>query len=313
MLNTKKFSGICNILLIQLSFLAFQASGGAIKGQVKNSQSQQPVKKASVQIENTEITVFTDSSGSFILDSIKPGSYNILVTHEKYESQTLNDIFISSEETKHLDIELNPPLQKLEKIVVKGNAFRKPPEMASSTKTMNFDEILRSPGALVDVQRAVQDLPSVSSGGDNTNEIIVRGGNPGENLLLMDNIEIPNPNHFADQGSGGGVVSLINPLLVKNLVFSAGAPPAMYGGKASSVLDVKLRDGNDKVILGGVDIGMAGVGFHAEGPLWNGATFMASGTKSFLDLFAHYAKTTAIPEFWGVQTKVAQTIEKHKL
>jgi hypothetical protein len=185
--------------------------------------------------------------------------------------------------------------------------------MASSTKTMNFDEILRMPGALVDVQRAVQNLPSVASAGDNTNEIIVRGGNRGENLIVMDNIELPNPNHFADQGSGGGAVSLINPLLVKGLTFSAGAPPAQYGGKASSVLDVKLRDGNSDMILGGVDIGMAGAGIHAEGPLWNGATFMASATKSYLNLFARFAATTAIPSYWGGQAKITQLIGNHRL
>ncbi len=309
---------LAKLIRLQIFFLVVSAFivpviAGKITGTVRSAQTQKLLKGVSVKIEGTDLATKTDSTGVFLFDSIQSSSYNLGFSHEKYEPLIINDVFVSAEAEKRIEAELYPPLQVLDKVIVKGKAFRKPPEMSTSTKTMSFDEILRSPGALVDVQRAVQDLPSVSSGGDNTNEIVVRGGNPGENLLLMDNIEIPNPNHFANQGSGGGVVSLVNPLLVKDLVFCAGAPPALYGGKASSVLDVKLREGNDKMVLGGVDLGMAGAGIHAEGPLWKGATFMTSGTKSFLDLFADYADTTAVPEFWGLQSKVVQNAGNNKL
>jgi hypothetical protein len=286
-------------------------SAGSIHGTIRNSQSDKPVADVMVELESTERNTFTDSSGYFAFDSVSAGSWNINCYHQKLEPLTINDIFVSGDAIKELSIEMNPSSYTLEKMVVKGHSFRKAPDMASSTKLMSFDEILRSPGALIDVQRAVQDLPSVSSAADNTNEIIVRGGTSGENLFIMDNIEIPNPNHFADQGSGGGVISLINPFLVKGLTFSAGAPPAQYGGKASSVLDVKLKDGNDKLILGGIDIGVAGVGGHVEGPLWPGCTFMASATKSFLDIVSHYSDISALPEYWGVQSKITQKMGEH--
>ncbi|MBN1759407.1 MAG: TonB-dependent receptor [Chitinispirillaceae bacterium] len=288
-------------------------AGASLSGQVRNGQNGRPVAGAMVEIEGSGRMVLSDSSGAFFFDSVAAGSINLLVFAENMEPRTLNDVFISGNAEKRIDIELNHQLVSLDTIKVRGTAFRKAPDMAASTKTMTFDEILRSPGALVDVQRAVQNLPSVSSAGDNTNEIIVRGGNRGENLVIMDNIELPNPNHFADQGSGGGVVSLINPLLVKGLTFSAGAPPAQYGGKASSVLDVKLRDGNTAIVLGGVDVGMAGAGIHMEGPLWKNASFMASATKSYLGMFAHFARTTAVPDYWGGQAKLAQKLGSHKL
>ena len=189
--------------------------------------------------------------------------------------------------------------------------------MTSSTKVISSDELLRAPGVIMDVQRVVQTLPSVTSGGDNTNEIVVRGGVPGENLFLLDNIEIPNPNHFAEQGSGGGVISLVNPLLVKGLTFNAGAPPAQYGGKASSVLDVKLRDGNSDMVLGGVDVGVAGAGVHLEGPLFSKqANFMFSATKSYLDFIAKTSfnnQVAAIPEYWGMEARVAHNTADHKI
>lgn len=288
-------------------------SAASVTGTVSNAQSGKALAGAMVEIDGSDRMVLTDSSGTFRLDSLNAGSVNLLFFAENMEPLTVNDVFISGNSVKQLDVELNPLLASLDTITVRGTAFRKAPDMAASTKTMTFDEILRSPGALVDVQRAVQNLPSVSSAGDNTNEIIVRGGNRGENLVIMDNIELPNPNHFADQGSGGGVVSLINPLLVQGLTFSAGAPPAQYGGKASSVLDVKLRDGNNTMVLGGIDIGMAGAGIHLEGPLWNNATFMASATKSYLGMFARFAQTTAVPDYWGGQAKLSQKLGMHKL
>lgn len=301
------------ISLLVLSAGYSAAANTAVNGIIRSSQTQKPVEGVKVSVIGTELTVHTDSTGLFRFDSLPLNTINLLFTHDKYEPYTLNDAYAFVNNAGVIEIELLPALEKLDKVVVVGSAFRKSPDMATSTKIMNFDEILRSPGALIDVQRAVQDLPSVSSGGDNTNEIIVRGGNPGENLFILDNMEITNPNHFAAQGSGGGVVSLINPLLVRGLTFCAGAPPAQYGGKASSVLDVKLRDGNDKMIIGGVDLGMAGIGLHAEGPLWKGSTFMLSGSKSFIDLFAHFAGTTAIPEYWGMQAKLVQSFGKHKL
>lgn len=304
---------IVSVFILALFIFSEVASAGSIHGIIRNSQSGKPIADVMIELEGSGRSAFTDSSGYFAFDTVAAGSWNLHFLHQKSEPLTLNDIFVSGDAVKNLTIEMNPSSYTLEKMVVKGHSFRKAPDMASSTKMMSFDEILRSPGALIDVQRAVQDLPSVSSAADNTNEIIVRGGTAGENLFVMDNIEIPNPNHFAEQGSGGGVISLINPFLVKGLTFSAGAPPAQYGGKASSVLDVKLKDGNDKLILGGVDIGIAGVGGHIEGPLWPGCTFMASATKSFLDIVAHYSDLSALPEYWGVQSKVTQKMGNHRL
>ncbi|MBD3319831.1 MAG: TonB-dependent receptor plug domain-containing protein [Chitinivibrionales bacterium] len=297
-------------LLVCISCRVF---AGRITGDVRSSQTGKPLAGAHVSIRKIDTTIITDSLGGFVSGELRPGSYTLFISKTGYEMLARTDVYVAGKGDKRVDIELAPAIRQLDKITIRGTSFRKAPDMASSTKLMNLDEILRAPGALADVQRAVQNLPSVASGGDNVNEVVVRGGVPGENLFIMDNIEIPNPNHFADQGSGGGVVSLINPLLVQGLTFNAGAPPAQYGGKASSVMDVTLRDGNKKMVLGGVDLGIGGAGFHAEGPLWKNATFMASGSKSFLDLISYFAPSTAVPSYWGAQTKLTQRLGNHKI
>jgi hypothetical protein len=294
-------------LLVILTITA-QAFAGSIIGTVRSLQTGKPLAGIAVTVDTLGKTVLSDAAGAYRIDSIAPGSYNLSFSGNDFEPLRQNDVFVSGDAPVRVDVDLAAGVVSLDKMVVRGTAFKRPSDMAGSTKIMTFDEILRSPGALVDIQRAVQNLPSVTSAADNTNEIIVRGGAPGENELLMDNIEVPNANQFAEQGTGGGVVSLINPLLVKGLTFNAGAPPAQYGGKASSVLDVKLRDGNDKLVVGGVDLGIAGIGGHIEGPLWKGATFMASATKSYLDFVAQFDPTTAVPKYWGGQAKVTQHI-----
>lgn len=312
LLNVEQAKHFATILFLLIATVA-ASNAGSIRGVVLDGQSMQPLGDVFVEIERIEKSVVTSGDGKYLFEDIKPGTYAVTFLKNGYEPLSRNDVYVSGERTKRVDVELVPRIAELDKMVVRATSFQRAPDMSTSTKIMNFDEILRTPGALLDVQRAVQNLPSVSSGGDNVNEVIVRGGAPGENLLIMDNIEIPNANHFADQGSGGGVVSLINPLLVKGLTFNAGAPPAQYGGKASSVLDVRLRDGNDVMILGGVDLGMSGVGGHIEGPLWSDATFMASGHKSYFGVIDRLAEIQAVPEFWGIQSKLSQQIGAHNL
>jgi len=287
--------------------------GGRIQGVIRSAQSGKTIQNARIILEGSSHSATTDSMGYFELNDIAPGSYNIVVSHDNFSPRVKNDVQVLGTGTKRVEIELLPKVYELSKMTVSASQYYKPPDMASSTKVLDADEMLRAPGALMDIQRIVQNLPSVSSGADNVNEVIVRGGLPGENLFIVDNIEIPNPNHFADQSSGGGVVSIINPLLVQKVTFNAGAPPAKYGGKASSVIDVKLRDGTRDLILGGIDIGFGGAGIHAEGPLWRDASFMVSASKSYLDIASRFAPGTAIPQFWGAQTKISQKIPDGKI
>jgi len=147
------------------------------------------VKQSEAAIRAVE----TDTMGKFSMDTIPAGSYTALFTKDSYETQTIGDVYVSGQAEKRLDVEMSPGVYKLDNMVVRASSFRKAPDMASSSKIISADELLRSPGALMDVQRVVQNLPSVASGGDQTNEIVVRGSTPGENLFIMDNIEIPTP------------------------------------------------------------------------------------------------------------------------
>lgn len=285
---------------------AFPAFLGRIPGRVLSGMTGKPIEGASIEAEPGGRTARSDSAGRFVLDSLPAGTYDLAVSHGGHFTGLIRNVILVGDRAEEREIELMPRALELTTRKVKAAPGARIYGMPNSTHSLDAEDIRRAPGALMDVQRAVQKFPGVQSRGDNVNEVIARGGFPGENQFLLDGIEVPNPNYFGNAGTGGGVISVVNPLLVKKLTFNAGAPPARYGGKASSVMDISLRDGNPDMILGGADLGFAGAGILAEGPLWPGAGFLSSFRKSYLDLVAEFEPSTAIPSFWGGQAKVTQ-------
>lgn len=297
-----------------LTALLFSISSFSdITGVVFDSFTKKVIPECLVEIPGTDLSQKTDENGAFHFDIQKDGSYNLIFKHQDYELYLRNDVYVSGRKNEQLSIVLNPLINSLENITVTAKVVEKNPDMVTSTGTFLNSELMRAPGALADVQRMVQNLPGVVSGADNVNEVIVRGGMRNENLFLIDNIEMINPNHFGDENSGGGVLSLLNPLLVEKLTFNAGAPPATYGGKASSVIDVTLRDGNDEQIIGGADLGVTGAGFHIEGPAWKKSNFIFSANKSYLDLISKFDAGTAVPKYWAAQGKIKHSFKNSSL
>lgn len=303
-----------NLRLVLLAVLLFSVNSfSGITGVVLDSFTKKPIQECVIEISGTGLLQETDENGAFHFDTLKEGSYNLIFMHANYMFYERNDVYVSGSKKEHLSIDLNPVKKNSGTMTVTAKAIVKNPEMVTSTGTFLNSELMRAPGALADVQRIVQNLPGVVSGADNVNEVIVRGGMRNENQFLIDNIEVINPNHFADENSGGGVLSLLNPLLVQKLVFNAGAPPATYGGKASSVIDVTLRKGNDEKIFAGADLGVTGAGLHVEGPAWKKSNFIFSANKSYLDLVSKFEAGTAVPRYWAAQGKINQSFKNSSL
>lgn len=110
-------------------------------------------------------------------------------------------------------------------------------------------------------------MPSIAKVNDQVNGLIVRGGNPAENAFYLDNIEIPNINHYPMQGSSSGPIGLINTDFIQEVDFSAGGFSAAYGDRLSSVMELRFREGNRQEFDGQIDMNLAGVGLTGEGPL----------------------------------------------
>ncbi|MBN1620763.1 TonB-dependent receptor [candidate division WOR-3 bacterium] len=278
----------------------------SITGKIIDIHTHQPVIGANVTVYDLDgklITgVIAGVDGIYQLEGLSPGNYNLRAMRMGYKTLVKNSITVRPNIPTYIDFELEEELLHMEGITVRPKFFEKPEDAVVSTRSMDFEEIISQPGGVYDVQRAVQALPAVVSGSDQNNEIIVRGGNYGENLFLVDNVEMLNPNHFGWQGTGGGPVSVINTDFIRSLDFMAGVFPARYGDKASSVLDITLREGVRDKFHYKFDLGMAGAGGTLEGHVGRGS-FLVSAHRSYLSLIASSFGLTAVPHYYNIHFK----------
>lgn len=274
-----------------------------LSGKVVDETTQEPLPGVNVMIVGTNKGAATDINGYFKIEGLEPKIYNVKFSMLGYKVIIKNRVVVKSNLLNFLIIELKEEPIQMKGVVVKPSFFEKAKDAVVSSRRMDFGEIISQPSGCYDVQRAVQALPAVVSGTDQDNEIIVRGGNYGENLFVIDNIEVQNPNHFAWQGTGGGPVSIINTQFVREIDFIAGAFPAKYGDKVSSVMDIKLREPSRNRLNAKFDIGMSGAGGSIEGPIHK-ASYMISAHKSFLSLIKSSFGLTAVPHYQNVQGKL---------
>ncbi len=194
-------------------------------------------------------------------------------------------------------------------MTVTAPEFRAPEAVKNSGFLVAPREILKSAAALQDVSRYVQGLPGVVIGtNDFRNDIIVRGGSPLENLFVVDNVEIPNINAFANFASAGGTVSLLDAELLQDVTFLTGGYPAPFINRTSSVLQVTQREGNRQQFGGWATLGFAGAGAIFEGPIGAGkdggkGSWVVSARRSFLDLFTDDVGFGGVPVLYTLNAK----------
>ncbi len=294
-----------------LSTSVLIAQEGSVRGYIRDRETQSPLVGVNVLVEKTKFGAASDITGQYQIDNIPAGTYNISFQMIGYETVKKLNVPVNPDKSTRLDVELMTKSLQGETVIITGKSFTKSLDATVSEMNLDFTELMNDPGSAMDVQRMMQALPSVVSGNDQDNEIIVRGGNPAENLFLIDNIEIPNPNHFGMQGSGGGPISMIDPLFLQEVDFYAGAFPARFGGKASSVMNIKLKEGSRDAFHAVMDMGMAGIGMNLNGPVNEGrGSYMFGAHKSYLDLIAGGIGLTAIPKYYSLQGKLVYDLNR---
>ena len=215
--------------LLFLTFSFLTADTGTVLGMVRDANTLQPLVGANVMIIDTQLGDATDLEVKFEITGSGVGTRHLQVRMIGYETRVFLNLMVTT--ARPLDLVIEVKMVSLEGETVEGEGKPFTRSTASVLSTMHVDnfDIRSDPGGTFDIQRMVQSLPSVTSASDQENEIISRGGMPGENLFLLDNIEIPNPNHFGIEGAGGGPINMINPLFVREIEFTPGAFSARNG------------------------------------------------------------------------------------
>ena len=313
MLVSLRTSGLIAAIVLHLvstSALAQDTTGvGAITGVVVNAAGER-VPGVRVCALDTTACATSDAQGSFRIGELRAGSYRMEVIPPDGLPITsaLVDVRAGLDSTVEISL---PNVQGLEQTVtVTAPAFRTPEEVKNSGFLVGPREILKSAAALQDVSRYVQGLPGVVIGSnDFRNDIIVRGGSPLENLFVVDNVEIPNINAFANFASAGGTVSLLDAELLQDVTFLTGGYPAPYINRTSSVMQVTQREGNRKQFGGWATLGFAGAGAILEGPINAGkGSWVVSARRSFLDLFTDDVGFGGVPVNYSFNGKAVYDV-----
>ncbi len=278
---------------------------GSLAGALSDEVSRQPVADARVTDEEALRQATTDSRGRFVLTGLTPGTHRLLVEASGYVPRRLTDVVVTADHETVLSIDLAPAPKRTESVEVEASAFARPPDVPASVFGMSYEEIRRAPGAFGgDVGRLVQSLPGLAGRDDLRNDIVARGGSPAESLILVDGFEVPSISHFGTQGASGGPISMLSAEVVGDARFTAGGFPARYGDRLSSVLEIWLREGDRQRRQAEVDVGTAGAGIVAEGPLGARGSWLVSGRRSYVDLLAGAVEASAIPVYSNYQAKV---------
>lgn len=279
-------------------------SNGILTGTIVNSATQSPIQSVTVVILGTKLGAISKSDGKFIIRNIPAGIYNVRASAIGYEITVQSNIMVSAAKPTTIAFQLNERAIELQATEVEANYFQKNAETITSTQQLNSEDVRRAPGVQEDVIRAVALLPGVGVTQAGRNDLVVRGGAPFENLFVVDNIEVPNINHFGSQGSTGGPLSLINIDFVRDVSFSAGGFGARFGDRVSSLTNINLRNGNEERFGGQLNLSATGFGVIAEGPIANTGSYLVSVRRSYLDFIFKAAGFSFIPEYWDTQVKV---------
>ena len=297
-------------ILLASSAAAQDTTGvGAISGFVVNMAGQ-PAEGVRVCALDTPSCATSDAQGAFRIGEVRAGSYRLEILPLEGLPFTSDPVDVRAGLDGAVEITL-PRVEALQlTVTVTAPAFQAPEQVKNSGFLLEPRQILKSPAALQDVSRYVQGLPGVVIGtNDFRNDIIVRGGSPLENLFLVDNVEIPNINAFANFASAGGTVSLLDVELLQDVTFLTGGYPAPYINRTSSVLQVTQREGNRTQFGGWATLGFAGAGAILEGPINAGkGSWVMSARRSFLDLFTQDVGFGGVPVVYSFNGKAVYDV-----
>lgn len=268
------------ILLTLLFFcLSAKAQKATISGHVKDVQTGESLIGATVYVDEIKSGTTTNVYGYYAL-SLPRGTYHIRYDFLGYRATNLE---INLETDTVLNLEMTPDQKMLETVEV--TAEKENQNVTSldiGVEKMDAKTVKDIPQFMgeVDIIRSIQLLPGVSTVGEGATGFNVRGGNIDQNLILLDEATVFNSSHLF------GFFSVFNADAVKDLTLYKGGIPAKYGGRLSSVLDVRQKEGNSKKFGGVAGIGLVSSRLMLEGPIIEDKmSFMVAGRRSYGDLF----------------------------
>jgi len=281
------------VILVPI-FLFGQADNGRISGYLHDASTGEPLMFANVMVVGTDFGAASSVQGFYVISGVPAGNYSLNVMMMGYKPVE-KQIVVTQKSDQRLDFELNIEPVHGEEVTVTAERTRFKEKVEISRTNLSFREIKSTPAFIEsDLFRSLQLLPGVLAQNDFSAALIVRGGSPDENLILLDGTEVYNPYHI------GGVFSTFNADAVSDAEFLSGGFPVEYGGRISSVLKITSKEGDSKngrltkktwlgkywdISSGHCEISALSSRILLEGPAYKGG-WMFSGRRTYFDQLA---------------------------
>ena len=268
------------LFLCSLSALSQSSRGFVISGYVKDQHTGEALINATISINNGVINVQSNSYGFYSV-SLPAAKHTITVSYAGYQTFE-KSVDLSGNVT--LDLTLSNSSDEMQEVVVTGEKkLKRTNTVGLGIQQLSAGQIKKIPAFMgePDVIKALLTLPGITSVGEGASGFNVRGGNVDENLIIMDEAPVFNSSHLL------GFFSVFNPDAVKNVTLYKGAFPAEYGGRTSSVLDIRMKDGNNQKMAVTGGIGNIFSRVAVEGPLQKDkSSFIVAARRSYIDVVA---------------------------
>ncbi len=270
-------------VLIFLFFIftlpSFAQQKHTVSGYVKEQSSGESLLGANVYIKETLQGTQTNQYGFYSL-TVPEGKYTVVVSYIGFDEQNFQ-VDLSKNIQKNID--LSAKTVETKEVVVEGQ--RKDINVQGiqmGREKIEVEQLKKLPAFMgeVDILKSIQLLPGIQSGGEGNTGYYVRGGSLDQNLILLDEATVYNASHMF------GFFSVFNADAIQNATLTKGGMPAQYGGRLSSVLDIQMKEGNNKSYHVDAGLGPVASRITIQGPIKKEvSSFIVSARRSFIDLF----------------------------
>jgi Outer membrane receptor for ferrienterochelin and colicins len=258
----------------------FSQNKFTISGYVKDSLSGETLIGATISIKNKSTGIPSNQYGFYSL-TLTEGTYTFICSYIGYQPKVAE---INLNGNKEFNFEMLPKITSSQEIIISSkrrDANVKNAQMG--VIDLSIEQIKSAPAFLgeIDVLKTIQLLPGVRNAGEGSAGIYVRGGGPDQNLIMLDDAVVYNTGHLF------GFFSIFNADAIKSTTLIKGGMPAQYGGRLSSVLDISMKDGNDKKFQVDGGIGLIASRISLQGPIKKEkASFIISARRTYADAIA---------------------------
>lgn len=273
-----KYTLICLLLILNIGLYAQKRH--TISGTVSDASTGETLIGASVTVAELPGTGVTTNSYGYFSLTLPDGKYNFEFSYLSYNSKIIN---LNLVENKQVVVKLEPSSTELQDIII--TARSKNHNITSTEigmEKLEVKQISKIPVIFgeADIMKTLKLTPGIKSAGEGSGGFFVRGGSSSQNLILLDEATVYNADHLL------GFFSTFNSDAINNIQMYKGTAPAEYGGRISSVLDVKMNDGNNQSHHVGGGIGLISSRLNLEGPIVKDkGSYLLTGRRTYADLF----------------------------